>query len=823
MNIKNTLIAVLATVTSICFTSQLLARSYQSFQCVDNHIVVNTTDGYYQFYPRFEHSVEVVLRKKDTKPIASLSLTEPAPAINCDNESQSNDDVLSVQIDDSERQLRLDLGQLIIQIDKDPFAIQYYNNDTYLFTEESFYIHDTQTGFRLQVANDEQFFGGGMRVAGMDRRGQTFPLYNKASYGYNGESNQMYYSLPAITSSKRYSVYYDNVAKGTLDIAASEPNIISFYSQGGRSAYVVTIADKFVDLTQQLAELVGMQPLPPIWALGNFASRFGYRSQAEVEQTAALFRNKNIALDAIVIDLYWFGKDIKGHMGNLDWDDANFPTPKAMIDNLRQQNIHTILITEPFILTTSKNWQDAVENNALMTNLGGTKPKQFDFYFGRTGLVDIFDNNASEWFWQKVKPRIDEGISGLWGDLGEPEVHPEDGLHKGGTANELHNGYGHIWAKSFYLAMQRDFPQMRPFILMRSGFIGSQKWGIIPWTGDVDRSWGGLQQQVEIALQMSIYGLGYIHSDLGGFAGGSKFDRELYIRWMQFGTFTPVYRPHAQDHIPSEPVYHSKKVIRAVAPYINLRYRLLPYHYTLAWKNATIGTPMMQPLIFMTEDNADFDNKDSYLWGDAFLVHPIVQPKQKRAKIYLPKGEWYDYFRATRYQGGQSIDYKVGKDLPVFVKAGAIVPFAKDMQSTAEFNREYLQLQVYLNANGQAKGEYYEDDGLDPNALVNQQFIAVQFLMEQTNNGDYIVSITKSGAGYNGMPQSKVLEFVVNNFELPQNSKVSLADNLLFQSNSEQEFDNQTNVYYYNSVTKQLLIKFLWSYTDSKLKMYQTN
>ena len=238
-------------------------------------------------------------------------------------------------------------------------------------------------------------------------------------------------------------------------------------------------------------------------------------------------------------------------------------------------------------------------DNAVLAKTPTGQPRRFDFYFGNTGLVDVFDENAQQWFWEPYEMLFEQGVAATWGDLGEPEVHPGDALHWlsdseiQATGDEIHNVYGHIWAKMVYENQVRQYPDMRPLILMRSGFAGSQRYGMGPWTGDVSRSWGGLKPQIELSLQMSMFGLAYNHSDLGGFAGGEKFDKELYIRWLQYGVFQPVYRPHAQEHIAAEPVFHDRETRDIVRDYIKLRYRLLPYNYTLAYDNSTTGMPLM--------------------------------------------------------------------------------------------------------------------------------------------------------------------------------------------------------------------------------------
>ena len=205
-------------------------------------------------------------------------------------------------------------------------------------------------------------------------------------------------------------------------------------------------------------------------------------------------------------------------------------------------------------------------------------------------MVDVFDKQAQDWFWQYYQKLAEQGVTGWWGDLGEPEVHPGDALHNlNGVkvkADTVHNVYGHQWAEMVYERLLKFQPETRPFVLMRSGFIGSQRYGMVPWTGDVSRSWGGFKPQVELALQMSLLGLSYIHSDLGGFAGDSPIDSELYIRWLQYGVFQPVYRPHAQENAKPEPIFHDKETKDILREYVKLRYRLMPYIYSLSIENS---------------------------------------------------------------------------------------------------------------------------------------------------------------------------------------------------------------------------------------------
>ena len=415
----------------------------------------------------------------------------------------------------------------------------------------------------------------------MNRRGNRLELYNKAHYGYETRSELMNYTMPIVVSSDKYLLHFDNAPIGYLDLDSKQNNHLMYETISGRKTYQIVAASTWPKLIDQYTNLTGKQPMPPRWALGNFASRFGYHSQYEVEKTINRFKDLNVPVDAVILDLYWFGKTITGTMGNLEVFRDSFPDFEGMISRLKSKGVKTITITEPFVLTTSNRWKEAVKQQVLATDSLG-KPYTYDFYFGNTGLIDIYNPKGASWFWSIYKGLKEKGIVGIWGDLGEPEVHPTALKHYNTSADEVHNIYGHDWAGLIYKGYKNDFSEERPFILMRAGYSGSQRYGMIPWSGDVNRTWGGLQSQTEIALQMGLQGLGYMHSDLGGFAG-DNLDDELYTRWLQYGVFQPIFRPHAQEEVPSEPIYRSEEALKLSKKAIALRYALLPYNYHLVF------------------------------------------------------------------------------------------------------------------------------------------------------------------------------------------------------------------------------------------------
>ncbi|NKX20886.1 DUF5110 domain-containing protein [Alteromonadaceae bacterium A_SAG2] len=679
-----------------------------------------------------------------------------------------------VELEETATTLTLKFNNISAHVDKSTHVISYSVNGKVVAKEQDgLNISDNGVSLSFELDENEKLYGGGQRVLGMDRRGHSMPLYNKAHYGYTTSSNQMYFGLSAVMSSKNYSVLFDNTASGELDIGKTNRDELLFKAQGGRASYIMVLGENLEDTVRSTVAVTGKQPLPPRWLLGNFASRFGYKSQNEVMDVVDAFNTQDIPVDAVVLDLYWFGKDIKGHMGNLSWDAATFPEPEKMISELRAQDVKTVLITEPFILTTSKQWDSAVASNALAQNDDGA-PYTFDFYFGNTGLVDVFSEAGQNWFWQYYEKLAAQGVAGWWGDLGEPEVHPDDIQHMWQSTKvsgaEVHNAYGHQWAKTVYNNLTELQPDTRPFVLMRSGFLGSQRYGMVPWTGDVSRSWGGLKPQVELALQMSVFGMAYTHSDLGGFAGGETFDPELYTRWLQFGTFSPVFRPHAQDNIAPEPIFHADPVKTIARKFIQLRYDMLPYNYSLAFENALYGTPLMRPLAMAYGESDWFENADSYLWGDGLLVSPVTSANQAEWPTLLPEGVWFDFFSDTKYQGGQTVNYPLSQDnYPVWVKAGSFMPMTKGLSRTEQFDARKIEMHYWHdNSVNSSSYTYYEDDGKNPASVKKGLYTKLLLNASVDENAALTLTLDSEGS-YIGMPKQRDITYVVHGLsEKPQ-------------------------------------------------------
>ena len=679
------------------------------------------------------------------------------------------------QVKDAPASLKYITPGMTIEIKKSPFQIVYHYKNRLLLSEKSGY--GTKTAdfngksqpvetLDFNLTTDEILYGGGARVLGMNRRGNRLQLYNRAHYGYETKAELMNFCIPMVLSSKIYAVHFDNPTIGYLDLDSKKNNTLTYETISGRKTYQVIAADSWDKLVENYTSLTGRQPMPPRWSLGNFASRFGYRDQEMAMTTARHFNEKKIPVDAMIFDLYWFGKTIKGTMGNLEFDKENFPEPKKMLDDLNAQGIKPILITEPFILTTSKKWQEAVDKKVLATDANG-KPFTYDFYFGNTGVVDIFKPQARDWFWNIYRDLGKQGVAGVWGDLGEPEVFPSEAVTVKGKADQVHNIYGHEWAKMIFDGYKKDFPTQRPFILMRAGYSGSQRFGMMPWSGDVNRSWGGLSGQPEIALEMGMQGLAYMHSDLGGFAG-EYHDNELYLRWLQYGVFQPIFRPHAQELVASEPVYKDILTMQQAKKQVELRYQMLPYNYTLAFKNHRNGTPLMRPLFFDEPDNTKLlGSSESYFWGNDFLVTPVKKPGVNSASVYFPKGShWYDFFQDYEYNGGSTETVPAPADhIPVYVRGGAFVPLTRIVyQNTEKYSQTDLNIHFYHDPSvATSSGELYLDDGKTPDAYEKGQYELMTFTSKVNDKTITITVNDKLGKNY--PKTTKDYQFYIHNLK----------------------------------------------------------
>ncbi len=719
---------------------------FQSYQKSDEGLRIVTTSGTLELIPFSEKIVKSVFhpKGKDEKQLSNAVIGRAAG--------------IEFKVKENKEALLMSWADFEVEVAKKGAKIAYrYKGKLLTEAIQPFFEKDGYEGIRFALQSEEKIMGAGFRALPMDRRGSRLKLYNEPHYGYGMGTPDLNFSIPYVQSDRLYGLFVDNPQKGYLDIGKADTAMMEWGFIGGKLSYYIMAGDDWSEISAGYSQLTGTQALPPRWALGNFLSRFGYKNEKEARKMVDTMQKLYFPLDAIVIDLFWFGKGVHDsfYMGNFEWDREAWPDPDGMIRDFRQKGVKTVLIMEPFIMKESKNFEVCASKGLLATDATGKPYVISDFWFGPTGLLDIFKAEAQDWFWQQYEKEKKRGIAGWWGDLGEPEKHPSDMVHINGTADEVHNLYGHWWSKMLAEKYAENYPNERLFHLNRSGFAGSQRYGVFPWTGDVSRSWSGLRAQLPAMLGMAMCGIPYMHSDLGGFAMGRK-DEELYTRWMQMGTFNPIYRPHGSG-IPSEPVFFSDQTQQIVRKYINLRYKFMPYNYTLAFESKKTGMPLMRPLFFDEPDNkALYDIYDTYLWGNQLLVAPVIDSGQGIRRVYLPKGEWIDFHTDKRYTGGQWIDMPVYiDDMPVFVRAGTILPLALPVSSTDQYSTETLELRFYP---GEDDSTYtfvmYEDDGKTKGAYEKGAYELLTLKVRQEKE-QWEFSTERSGGSYEGRPAER--------------------------------------------------------------------
>ncbi|MFL5745474.1 MAG: TIM-barrel domain-containing protein [Niastella sp.] len=595
----------------------------------------------------------------------------------------------------------------------------------------SYFAQGDTRGFRFQLFNDEQIFGGGERAVAMNRRGHRFNLYNTASPDYGLGAENLNFSVPFFISSASYALFFDNPSKGYADLGLTDKNTLEAGFSSGELTYYVVFGKNLDEIMANYSSITGRQPLPPRWVFGNFVSRSGYRSEEQVHQVVGKMRQDNFPVDGLLFDPSWFGDNVKGSMGNIDWVNMQkWPNPKQMLTDLRtKDNVKSVLITEPYILQNTKTYAEATP--FLATGADGGPMMVPDLSYGTGGLLDIFRKQSQDFIWKSYKKQVANGVSGWWLDLAEPEKHPASMMHnlkdygvaRPMGADEVHNVYAHYFSKMFFEKYSSDVSDQRLFLLNRSGFAGSQRYGVLPWSGDVARSWAGLKSQPLVLLGMSLSGLPYIHSDAGGFAAAEGADPELYTRWLQFAAFTPVFRPSGTT---LEEPYKS-----IAGNYTKLRYQLLPYNYSLSYDQAVWGRPLMRPLYYYSfADSVALKAEDEYLWGDNLLVAPITSQGATARMLYLPAGKWYSLANNSVTDGGKYINQPADiKQLPVFVREGGFVPlwFSKDtIKSTETFNSKDITIRYYPSAYASTY-VWYDDDGSSTRTLERADYELVTF------------------------------------------------------------------------------------------------
>ena len=667
----------------------------------------------------------------------------------------------------------------------------------------------------------ESMYGGGERGHKLNlNHGDTITLYNRQNYGYTEGDirlSQMGISIPYFLSDYGYAILFDDYNKAelvlgdTITYTSATPRPLSYYFINGHKSIPQTI--------ESFTYLTGRQGLPPFWALGYITSKYGYRNEKEALGAIDSLKTRGYPVDGIVLDLYWYGQETD--MGRLEWNPEQWPDHKKMLADLKNQGVNTVLITQPYInkIGALDNYNMLSEQGMLTKDAKGAT-HDVTTWVGEAGMFDVSNPQTQAWLWNRLKGLTEEGVAGWWGDLGEPEVHPETIYHSNGeTATQFHNRYGNEWSKLIYEGLRKDFPSMRPLLMMRGGTTGLQKYSVFPWTTDVSRSWGGLQPQIKLMLSSGLSGLGYMSSDLGGFAVDPEnpTDEELYVRWVQMGAFTPTMRTHAQ--LKPEP-YHYPDSEDILKEYIKIRYKWLPYNYTLAYENAEKGWPLARPLNFTGENpgRTYSSNETEYLWGNNMLVAPVMEQGARSRDVLFPKGTWISWYDASkRYEGGTkaTVDAPL-EELPLFVREGSFIPqYDLPIENVTEYDPTFLTIRYYPSVNNTSY-TLYDDDRMSPTSLEDKAYQLINLKGEKTPTG-ITVNLQTNGGKYKGMPSSRMITLEIMNVSDP--SSVTLSDKTPMERFESPKMIRQYG-YCYDEETKTLTVKFAWGYNPLTVTAY---
>jgi alpha-glucosidase len=618
-------------------------------------------------------------------------------------------------------QITLSTDSLKLIIQKRPFSVAFYTSDGKLISEDEkglsvSWIGDAFTNYK-KMQEEEHFVGLGEKTGNLDRKGSGFTNWNSDRYGYTVAEDPLYTTIPfyiGIHHGLNYGLFLDNTFQSDFNFGASNNRFSSFGARGGELNYYFIYHKKVADIIGSYTYLTGRMPLPPKWALGYQQNRYSYYPEAEVMRIANTLREKRIPADGITLDIHYMDA-----YKLFTWNKERFPDPLKMNTALNSLGFKTTVIVDPGIKVEkgAGAYERGLKDNIYIKYPDG-EPYTGQVWPGWCNFPDFTSEKGRSWWRNEVRFFAESGVSGIWNDMNEiatwGQKMPDNVLfdYDGKKASHLgaHNVYGLQMARASYEGAKQQFKE-RPFVLTRSGYAGLQRYSAL-WTGDNRSEEDHMLAGVRLLSSLGLSGVAFSGMDIGGFTGNPTIS--LYTRWIELGAFTPYFRNHtALNSKASEPWSYGEDVLDIARSYISLRYQLMPYIYSTFYESTQNGMPVVRSLaIDYTHDpkvlDAQFQNQ--YSFGDAFMVAPF-ESTASYGKIYFPPGTWYGLYNGQTEQGGHEkiIQLDITK-LPVYVKAGSIIPMQSLVQHTSEKPTDTLTIHVY---NGQSANvyNYYEDDG----------------------------------------------------------------------------------------------------------------
>jgi alpha-D-xyloside xylohydrolase len=601
------------------------------------------------------------------------------------------------------------------------------------------------------VTPEERFYGLGQHQHG---------VLNQRNLEMELTQDNTNVSIPFYLSSKGYGVFWNNMSATTWN-NRFQPTVTMRSSVADAVDYYFFYGPDFDHIISAYRDLTGPAPLFPRWAYGYWQSKLGYRSQKELLDVAGRYRALHIPLDAIILDAGYETK-MSSRVFN-----SNFPSPRDMVEALHKEDIRLMVSVWPLFEPGSANYDDMAKNNYFL--FGGEN--QIPEYVPGSRLYDALNPAARALYWHQIKQSYyDIGVDAFWMDSTEPldMFGEEHGPVLSGVATALGNGarYANIYplmtTKAVYDGQRDNGGNKRVFTLTRSAFAGQQRHAAAVWSGDTATNFETLKRQIPAGLNFAMTGQPYWTTDIGGFVGGDTSDpayQEVFVRWFQYGTFSPIFRAHGTRANDQNELWSYGPTAQTIlTSYDKLRYRLMPYIYSLAARTTEEGYTPMRALAFdFRTDTKVLDITDEFLFGPSLLIAPVTEAGAKTRTVYLPAGtDWFDFWTTKRVAGGQAVQRATPLSImPIYVRAGTILPFGPEIEHTGQGRDKPVTLRIYPGAD--ASFSLYDDDGETYGYEKGQKsWIAMQW-----NDKTRTLTLGDRQGSFPGMAEHKTFRVVI--------------------------------------------------------------
>lgn len=596
------------------------------------------------------------------------------------------------------------------------------------------------------MQGDERFYGLGDKTGFLNKRGYAYEMWNTDDPSPHVESHKaLYKAVPFFTTlreSGAFGIFFDNTFKSYFDMGKENADYYYFGANDGNLDYYFINGPEMTEVLRRYTQLTGRSPLPQLWTLGYQQSRWSYENEDRVRELVKQFRDNEIPLDVVHLDI-----DYMDAFKIFTWDKARFPNPEQMITDFASEGTKIVTIIDPAIKKEKGYFafDEGVEKGYFATDKDGVTYIN-KVWPGDSAYPDFSNPEVRTWWADHLGSHVATGLAGIWNDMNEPasfegELPQDVQFNNDGrpsTHAEVHNIYGHLMCEATYDGLKKA-TNKRPFVITRGAYAGSQRYTTF-WTGDNHSFWDHLRLAIPQQLNLGMSGFSLVGTDVGGF--GSDTTPELLIRWTQVGAFSPLFRNHSSVLTRSqEPYAFDTQTMSHVREAIRLRYRLLPYFYDLLWQMQTTGLPIMRPLVLHYPTDVKVQEMNSqFMVGEQLVVAPIIEQGASERLVYLPQGVWFDYWTGREMSGGQSFiaAAQLG-DIPMYVKAGSVIPHYPVQNYVGELTITDLKLDVFA---GVGSYVHYEDDG-ESFAYENGCYTETVFTTSKNS-----LEITSHHAGY---------------------------------------------------------------------------